>query len=121
MRPRKSLPRKAARKASTTWLQGASWSFTGSMRQARTYFAATLLNNGQVLVAGGTYRRTFVQYGLPSAELYNPSTGTFTNSASLNTARQGHAAALLPNGQVLAIGGYESQNGTWLASAELYQ
>lgn len=42
---------------------------------------------------------------------------------SLNTPRQGHASALLTNGQVLAEGGYESQRGSYvgyLASPELF-
>jgi hypothetical protein len=95
-----------------------SWSFTGSMQQARNYFSATLLNNGQVLVVGGTYRGTFVQYGLTSAELYNPATGTFSSTGSLNTGRYGHSATLLSNGKVLIAGG--TNNSTRLSSAELY-
>lgn len=75
-------------------VQAQSWSFTGSMEQARNYFTATLLNNGEVLVLGGSYRGTFVQYGLTSAELYNPSTGTFSFTGSLNTGRYSHTATL---------------------------
>src|ERR1700739_4558103 len=96
-----------------------TWSFTGSMQQARMYFTATLLDNGQVLVVGGTYRGTFVQYGLTSAELYNPATGTFSTTGSLNTGRYGHSATLLNNGKVLIAGGTNTATGR-LASAELY-
>jgi N-acetylneuraminic acid mutarotase len=99
-------------------LQAQSWSFTGSMLQARNYFSATLLNNGLVLVVGGTYRGTFVQYGLTSAELYNPATATFSTTGSLNTGRYGHTATLLNNGKVLIAGG--TNNSTRLSSAELY-
>jgi len=98
--------------------QGQSWSFTGSMQQARNYFSATLLNNGQVLVVGGSYRGSFVQYGLTSAELYNPANGTFSFTGSLNTGRYGHSATLLNNGKVLIAGG--TNNSTALSSAELY-
>jgi hypothetical protein len=54
---------------------------------------------------------------IASAELYNPSTHTFTVTGSLITPRYRHTATLLNNGMVLIVGGY---NGTYLASAELY-
>ena len=63
---------------------------------------ATLLPNGQVLVAGGYGNSGY----LTSAELYNPATGTWTVTGSLNIARTWHTATLLPNGQVLVAGGY---------------
>jgi hypothetical protein len=89
------------------------------LQQARASFTATLLRNGQVLIVGGTYRGTFVQYGLTSAELYNPATGTFSTTGSLNTGRYGHSATLLNNGKVLIAGGTNSTGGA-LSSAELY-
>src|ERR1039458_8144207 len=48
--------------------------------------------------------------GVPSAtaELYNPATGTFTTTGSLNAARQGDTATLLNNGMVLIAGGFNS-------------
>ncbi len=73
----------------------------------------TLLSNGQVLIAGGYH------FGaLASAQLFNPSTGTWTVTGSLNNARSGHTAALLSNGQMLVAAGSGS-NGP-IASAELY-
>jgi WD40 repeat protein len=99
-------------------VQAQTWSFTGSMAQARNYFTATLLKNGGVLVVGGSYRGTFVQYGLTSAELYNASTGTFSFTGGLNTGRYSHTATLLNSGQVLIAGGID--NTTRLSSAELY-
>ena len=56
---------------------------------------------------------------LTSAELYDPASGTWTATGSLNTARFLHTATLLPNGKVLVAGGYNSTLG-YLASAELY-
>jgi Galactose oxidase, central domain len=105
--------------AASLTAQAQSWSFTGSLEQARASFSATLLSNGQVLVVGGTYRGTFVQYGLTSAELYNPATGKFTTTGSLHTGRYGQSATLLNNGEVLIAGGANSSSGS-LASAELY-
>jgi N-acetylneuraminic acid mutarotase len=57
---------------------------------------------------------------LASAELYHPSTGTWTATGSLNVARLGHTATLLPNGTVLVTGG---ANGFGMprASAELFR
>ena len=45
--------------------------------------------------------------------------GTWTSTGSLNTARTAHTATLLQNGQVLATGGEDSSNHI-LSSAELY-
>jgi len=44
--------------------------------------------------------------------------GTWLNTGSLNISRQGHTATMLPNGQVLVVGG-ENATG-FLDSAELY-
>ena len=55
---------------------------------------------------------------LSSAELYDPASGTWSATGSLNTARYDHTATLLPNGKVLVAGG--SGNGGSLTSAELY-
>ena len=74
---------------------------------------ATLLPNGKVLVAGG-----YNGGALTSAELYDPASGTWTATGSLNTARYDHTATLLPNGKVLVAGGIS--NGSDLTSAELY-
>ena len=52
-----------------------TWTPTGTLTIARGSHTATLLNNGQVLVAGGTGND-----GKPMAicELYNPATGAWT-------------------------------------------
>jgi Kelch motif/Galactose oxidase, central domain len=105
------------------------WTATGSMTAARCFHAAALLPNGQVLVAGGDVADTTCSNGicqsgdsLASAELYNPSTGTWQETGSLNVARTYAGAELLQNGKVLVAGGAGIANGTTtpLASAELF-
>ncbi len=96
------------------------WMFTGSMNSPRLYHTATLLPNGQVLVIGGSANlASWPPPALASAELYNPSTGTWTSTGSLKTGRYSHMAVLLPNGKVLVVGG-EMTSGAYTPSAELY-
>src|SRR5437762_12166335 len=56
--------------------------------------------------------------GLASAELYDPASGKWTFTGSLNTARGDHTATLLQNGMVLVAGGH--RDSTRPASAALY-
>jgi N-acetylneuraminic acid mutarotase len=84
------------------------------MTVQRAAHTATLLPDGEVLVAGG-----FAGGGnsLASAEVFDPTANTFASAGNMNVTRAGHTATLLPSGKVLITGGY---NGSYLASAELY-
>ncbi len=94
------------------------WAITGSLNTGRDDPSATSLSDGKVLVVGG-YGLVGGNSGqLASAELYDPVTGTWTVTGSLNTAREVHTATLLPDGKVLVAGGYNRPES--LASAELY-
>jgi hypothetical protein len=96
-----------------------AFSATGSLNTARSYPAATLLNDGTVLYTGG-YVYASSPYQLSSAELYNPTTGTFTTtSGNLSTALYGHSSTLLTNGMVLLAGGANNASYS-LNQAELY-
>jgi len=54
----------------------------------------------------GACRRRFQhRYSLASAELYDPTTGTWAVTGSLAAGRYGHPATLAANGQVLVAGG----------------
>jgi hypothetical protein len=95
-----------------------TFSATGSLIAERADHTATLLSNGQVLVAGGVDFNSYTS--LASAELYDPTSGTFSATGSMITGRESHSAALLPNGQVLVATGYSYSISNFLVSAELY-
>jgi hypothetical protein len=103
-----------------------TFSLTGSLSNTGVYAmdlsTATLLKDGRVLVAGG-----MSDWRTAAAALYDPKTGTFAATGSMNDARDAHAAALLADGSVLVLGGDSwacSGNTCYfagsLASAELY-
>jgi hypothetical protein len=56
---------------------------------------------------------------LSSAELYDPSTGTFSAAGAMGTARQSPTVTLLINGKILITGGANPTDG-YASSAELY-
>lgn len=92
-----------------------TFSATGSMSTPRGALTATLLPNGKVLIVGGISGQAGGGF-LSSAELYDPSTRIFTITGTMNVARSGHSATLLPNDKVLIVGGGLSGQ----TSAELY-
>jgi hypothetical protein len=73
--------------------------------QDRAGATATLLQNGMVLIAGGSSTSSSVR---ADAVLYNPTTDTFSTLASkMSTSREFATATLLGNGQVLIAGGLD--------------
>jgi hypothetical protein len=105
---------------------GATFIPTGNMTASRYMHAATLLTDGRVLITGGAgYSNSGLFLGgLPSAELYDSSTGTFPATGGMMTRRAGHTATLLNDGRVLISGGSQFQPSVGppggLSSAELY-
>ena len=81
---------------------------------ARTGHTATLLFNGKILIAGGEATGGFT----PTADLYDPTSGSVTPTGSMHTARSAHTATLLPDGKVLIMGGQTS--GGFAKAGELY-
>ena len=113
-----------------------TWASTGSMNVARTLARAAVLSNGSVLVVGGCVNDC-LSATTNSAELYNPTAGTFTATGSMVQARAEFGVTLLANGQVLVAGGctaydvngcasttnkaeiYNPATGTWKATGAL--
>jgi hypothetical protein len=98
------------------------WTVTGPMVTARGYHGAVRLQGGKVLVTGGVdapfpFPPGFM--GLAATELYDPATGTWTASGSMNSGRFGNTLNRLKNGHVLAAGG-EDQDTSVLQSSETY-
>jgi Kelch motif protein/galactose oxidase-like protein len=77
---------------------------TGAMTLVRVGHTATLLQSGKVLVAGG-WTDSADSPVTSSAELYDPTTGTWTATGSMKYGRGDHAAVLLRSGEVLVAGG----------------
>jgi hypothetical protein len=92
----------------------------GNLAAARCLHTATLLANGTVLIAGGADAATEGPT-TASAEIYSPSTQSFSATGSLTVPRQSHTATLLEDGTVLIAGGVSSGGGSALSSAEIYK
>ena len=72
-----------------------------------------------VLIAGGENVSSGAADYLASAEVYDPSTGTFTATGNMILPRESFTATLLLNGKVLVAGGVDAAGVQ--ASAELYE
>jgi hypothetical protein len=76
--------------------------------------SATLLADGDVLIAGG---ESSDSEALSSSEIFRVKSLSFQSTGSMRHARVSHTATLLNDGQVLVAGGYA---GGVTSSAELY-
>lgn len=90
----------------------------GPSMSAGLYGATAVLNaNGRVLIIGGVSGGNSIVF-LNEVEIYDPSTNSFSQGASMSDSRLAPTATLLPNGSVFIAGGFDGTNS--LASTEIY-
>jgi hypothetical protein len=91
-----------------------TWSPTTPMSVARGYTTLTTLDDGTVLVAGGAqdFAGTNVH---SSVELFDPVSGTWSPTATLNAPRRSHTSTLLADGRVLVAGGGDASGSNLIA------
>ena len=93
------------------------------MNVPRRGFTATRLPDGRVLLAGGYSGSLQDPYVItPTAELYDPATGTFAPTGQMTIGRANQTATLLANGRVLMVGGEDISGGllSSLSSNEIF-
>jgi DNA-binding CsgD family transcriptional regulator len=99
-----------------------AWTTINGPAAPRYGHTATLLPNGDVLVAGG---RRGCCGALSSAELFDPATQAWSAADAMVRGREHAVALLLPDGRVLVAGGSNggeiSSESVALASAEVYE
>ncbi|HLO36693.1 MAG TPA: kelch repeat-containing protein, partial [Candidatus Deferrimicrobium sp.] len=101
---------------------GQGWSTTGGLLVGRSQHTATVLLDGQVLVADGMGAR---ERALSSAELYDPQTGAWSATGDTIAPRMQHSAIRLADGRVLVmtVKGttelYDPGTGAWTAAGAM--
>jgi hypothetical protein len=114
-----------------------TWSKTGSMSVPRASFVLRRLLNGEVLAAGGCHTAGNCATLTATAELYDPTTGTWSSTGSMPTPREGASSVVFPSGplagDVLVAGGccdgqlplnstllYNPQTGRWSRTGSMH-
>ena len=96
----------------------------GTLVEPRISHTASLLPDGRVLVVGGTLARPEGSAELTifaSAEVWDPTSRSFSPAGTLAQPRVSHTATSLPDGRVLIAGGRsDSRDSVGLASVEIW-
>ena len=133
-----SFRRTAPKEAEVLSRDGSEWVKTEPLDFERTFHTATLLDDGRLLVAGGSGRETvdderpfWSRQDLATVEIYDHGSGQWSAASSMLIARQGARAALMGDGRVLVIGGasgfsviedaelYDSSSDRWVRAASM--
>lgn len=96
-----------------------AWSPTGAMKTPRAAHQALRLADGRVVVVGGgtdqsagtcapQYPDCTVPVATATTEVWDPTTGAFTDVGSLTTARFSFTLTALVSGELVAIGGVDT-------------
>ena len=96
-----------------------TWTPTGPLNVARNGVepgGLIVLPGGQVLIVGGGTAARSVK----EAELFDPTTQTWSLTGPMNEARSNHSTTLLADGRVLVVGGIDWATEVVRSSAELY-
>ena len=109
------------------------WTAVSPMREKRIGPKAFMLNDGKVLVTGGQQMRlvpnpngstNLRMFSLNSAEIYDPTTDTWTLTGPMTYGRASHLIFGLPDGRVLVTGGLGALGENWerqvLSTTEIY-
>lgn len=109
------------------------WTAVSPMREKRFGPTAFMLNDGKVLVTGGQQPRLVTNpdgstnlrmFSLNSAEIYDPTTDTWTLTGPMTYGRASHLIFGLPDGRVLVTGGEGALGENWirqvLSTTEIY-
>ncbi len=99
-----------------------TWSNAGTMSTGLARGTATLLQNGNVLVAGGAVQSGSTLNGSTLAFLFDPEENSFTSAASMHFGRMNHSATALSDGRVLVVGGASTAGSSMpaITSVEVY-
>jgi hypothetical protein len=96
------------------------WQYGPSMSQPRIEMNATILPTGQVLALGGSTNDEDASTASLNADLYDPSSNTFSSAGMNKYPRLYHSGSLLlPDATVALVGG-NPQRGTYEGHIEIY-
>jgi hypothetical protein len=93
----------------------------GKMMEPREFPDVTLLSDGRVLVTGGFQWKVDRNVALATAEVFDPTTDSFTRVADLATTRFAPAVVSAPDGRAFFLGGVDDlESNAGLKTVEMF-